>query len=282
MKEILKKNYDIEIDNYQQYQDGILFFLKDSYFYFVKCIFDEEYLNNINVFCNSLNKEIKVHNLVYNKFGKILTDGYVLMKINVFIDVITKEDLRKFLNINCQKYKNKYVSMNQIWEFKIDYLEEQLSELSDNKLINNSFDYFVGIAENLIKFYKENINIENIELCLSHNALNSLSTIDFYNPLKFSFDYYLKDVATYIKISSDYNFLYEILEKNLDYGNRVYLYVRLIFPFEYFEEVSKILLDVNNNYNLIKIINEIDKYENFIMNIQKIFGIYLFSWIKKE
>lgn len=282
MKNILKKNYDITIDDYKNYKEGIIFFISDSYYYFSKCIFDEEYLDNLSFFCKNIKiNQLNIHDFVYNKYGKILTEGYVLLKINVFIENINENDLKKFYLVDCNEYKDKYVAMNKVWEDKIDYLEKQLSEFSYNKLINNSFDYFVGIAEMLIIFYRKNINVDNINLCLSHNALNSLSTIDFYNPLYLSFDYWMKDLATYIRLSSDFKLLYEVIEKINDYGNKVYLFIRLVFPFEYFEEVSKILLEVKEDDELLKIINEIEKYEDYVMELQKIFGIYLFTWIKK-
>ena len=280
MKKILKDNYNIDICEYKEYGDGILFFYNSSYFYFCKCYFDEEYLINLNYFCLKLNSN-RFHYFIYNKNGALLSDNYVLMKINVFIEDISEEDICFFQKYDFSFFKNKYLSFDKMWEYRIDYLERQLSEISLNTLINNSFDYFIGISEILIKFYRENVNNEELKLSLSHNRLNTLSTIDYYNPLNLSLDCNLKDWARYFKGVCNEHEINDILKK-VNIAEKCYLFVRLVFPFEYFNEVSDVLLDGKSEDKIIDIISEIDKYEEYIWKIEEMFGIYLFSWIKKE
>jgi len=283
MKEILKKYYDIEIS--EDYKEGIIFFVDGYYYLFVKCHYDEEYINQLVIICSQLQlKNIQLHEFIYNKEGKLLSDSFVLFRIHVFIDsTISFNDVLLFANVDCNAYKKNYIFMDKFWEDKIDYLEIQLTELSNNKLINNSFDYFVGIAEILIGYLKDNFDKESLNLCLSHRCFNSLSTIEFYNPLNISFDIYLKDIASYIRITKNRELLLDVIDKesrNLNYLK--YFFVRMVFPFSYFREVSNVLIDGKNNEGLVKIVNNEYEYECYIYEMEKIFGIYIFSWIKKE
>ena len=282
MKKRLNKYYGIDINEFKEYNDGIIFFVGGDYYYFVKSLYDEEYINFLFNICNEL-KNIKLHSFVFNKENKLISDGYVLFKLNNLIDDITIQDIYSFINVDCSKYKNDYIFMDKFWEDKIDYLEIQLTELSNNKLINNSFDYFVGIAEILIGYLKDNSDKESLNLCLSHRCFNSLSTIEFYNPLNISFDIYLKDIASYIRITKNRELLLDVIDKesrNLNYLK--YFFVRMVFPFSYFREVSNVLIDGKNNEELVKIVNNEYEYECYIYEMEKIFGIYIFSWIKKE
>lgn len=280
MKDILKRYYYLEVDELTEYNEGVIFYLNGDYYYFVKSIFDEKYLNNLYIFCKSNN--VKCHELVFNKDNHLISEEFVLMKIVTFIENITINDVNYFATIDCNTYKDKYLRLDKVWEMKIDYLEVQLNEFSDNKLINNSFDYFVGIVENLILFFKKNVRDENFRLCLSHSGLNDLSSVDFYNPLKFSIDYWMKDLASYIRLSKDYEFLGRVLDKINNFSDKVYLFVRLIFPIEYFDEVTKVLVDKKDDKKLVDYVNDVNEYENYIEMIQEILGIHLFSWIKKE
>lgn len=279
MKEILKKYYNIEIEDYTEYNEGIVFFVSGSYYFLTKCHYDEKYIDELVNICNKIKGKVKLHDFVYNKDGKVISEEYILFKINVLLDDIDEKDIYSFSYINGNEYKKEYVFMDKFWEDKIDYLEMQLSEFSNNKLINNSFDYYVGIGELLISFLKKNFNKDNINLCLSHRCLNSLNSIDFYNPLNISFDLPLKDMAAYIRITSDEELLMNLIDKNID---RSYFFVRMVFPFMYFDEVSNIIVDKNDNRKLIDIVNGVNKYEEYIGRMEKLFGIYLFPWIKKE
>lgn len=282
MKEILEKYYEIKIDHYNDYDDGIIFCVNGSFYLLTKCFYDESYVTDLFSFCEKIKgNKVMLHDFVFNKNGKLLSDEYVLFKMNVLITDIDIKDLNKFSSINCNEYSKDYVFMDKFWEDKIDYLEIQMTELSNNKLINNSFDYYVGVAEILISFLKKNYEKKDINLCLSHKSLSTLSTIDFYNPLNISVDLPLKDMAAYIRIKNDHDLLYELLDKQL-YNDYQYLFVRMTFPFDYFYEVSNVLLDKKSDKELIKIVNNVYDYEQYLLKMEENFGIYIFSWIKKE
>ena len=61
----------------------------------------------------------------------------------------------------------------------------------------------------------------------------------------------------------------------------IYFFVRMTFPFDYFHELQEILVDGKSNENLIRIVNRVGEYEKYLGEMQKLFGIYVFSWIKQ-
>lgn len=281
MIEILKKYYDIEIQEYKEYKNGMIFYVNGINYLLIECNYDQAYINELFKLCSELKRyRVALHDFVFNKNNEILSENYILFKINVLINDIDLEDIKLFGSVDCNKYIKEYVSMESFWEKKIDYFEAQISELSDNQLINHSFDYYIGIAELLIMYLKKNHT--NIDLCLSHKTLYSLSTIDFYNPLNITFDLKLKDVASYIRMTNNIDLLTDILDRRGDNFNSAYFFVRLVFPFKYFDIISDMIIDREEENELANMLNHNENYEEYVAMIQKMFGIYIFSWIKKE
>lgn len=279
MIESLNKNYNISIDNYYEHDNGIVFSLNGCNYFYLSTLYDEAYLNMLADIIVQLKNKIRLHEFVLNKDGKILSNGNVLLKMHGFIDTIDLHDIKNYpLQVN-PKYQKFFVSMIDFWYKKIDYLELQVTELCDNKLINNSFDYFLGIAEMLLIYLRHFNN--NYDLYLSHKVFKSLSSIDFYNPLNMTFDSKYRDLAYYIRLSNDTN----LLEKAIKYVNKDeynYFFVRLVFPFEYFEALNDVLIDKKQEKELVNIINNIDKYEEWILMVEDLLGIHIFNWLKKE
>jgi hypothetical protein len=181
MIDILQKYYDIVIDSYEEVNDGILFFIYDSKYYLYKSYLKENDVNSIFNKINNVKMNIPLHSFVFNKNNLIFSEGFVLFKLNSFVEDVSLSDIEYFWSQSIILFD--YVKMDKFWFKKIDYLEYQLVELSNNKIINSSFDYFVGLAELLLLFYKENYILNDTNLCLSHKVFNSLSTLEFYNPL---------------------------------------------------------------------------------------------------
>ena len=273
MKDILKKYYLIEIDEYENQSDGITFFVDGYLYYFYKTDYDEEYINYIYNIRNTI--PVKLHDFVFNKDQKLLSEKYVLFKLNTFIYNINLNDIREFSII---KNTKDYISMDNFWQSKIDYLEYQVTELSSNTLINNSFDYYEGIVEQIVLFLKNTKYNGNIYL--SHKVF-SLSSLDFYNPLNITYDLYLRDIASFIRYTNNYDLIYEVLNKNLTTYEYRYFFARLVFPFEYFHIIEKILLDKDSDKTLVNYLNKNKTYEEYLIRIQNTFGIQIFKWLKK-
>ncbi len=281
MKDILKEYYNIDIDYYKNYKNGLIFQVNGINYYLTKTTYDNSYINELLIICNELKKQkVLLHDFVINKNNEYLTNGYILFKVNILMDNIDLSDLKKFSEINCNKYLNEYITMEEFWQNKIDYFEVQVSELSDNKLINHSFDYYIGIAEILIMFLKKYPT--KIDLCLSHKTLDSLRTIDFYNPLNITFDLKLKDVASYIRMTKNFQLLSDILDRRDESFNTAYFFTRMVFPFKYFDIISDMVVDKEEESELIYLLNNVNLYEDYVNMVQRMFGIFLFSWIKKE
>lgn len=280
---ILKEFYGIAIKDYKPYKEGILFFASGNYYLFTKCYYDEAYIANLYLVCNELRKEkVQLHDFVYNKEKKLISKDYVLLKVNEFIEEITFDDVLFFNSIDCNKFKDHYTFMDKFWEEKIDYLEMQLSELSNNKLLNNSFDYYVGIAEILIDYLRRNYQGGSFDLRLSHKCLNCLDSLEYYNPLNISFDLKYKDIAAYLRKKGDMELILEMIEKATRSDEYRYFFVRMVFPFRYFYELEEILVDGKDNHELINVVNHVDNYEKYLLNIERLFGIFIFDWIKEE
>ena len=122
-----------------------------------------------------------------------------------------------------------------------------------------------------------------MNLVLSHKIFKSKSTIDFYNPLYATCDLYLRDIAYYIRISNEWDLLYNILD-NYKFSNYEYAYffVRMVFPFEYFSNLEDILIDKKTEDKLLDIINNYKNYEKYLLKMQEIFGIWVFSWLRER
>lgn len=284
MKEILEKYYLIKVDDFKILEDSMVFDVAGVNYLLIKTGYDEKYLKMlVDLQAELKSRKNMLHDFVLNKDGLLLSNGFVLLKVNCLIDEICIEDIKGFALPVSDNIKKEYLRMENFWENKIDYLEVQLSELSNNILINNSFDYYVGIAEILISFLKKQNDGKELNLVLSHKIFKSKSTIDFYNPLYATCDLHLRDIAYYIRINNDWDLLYNILDNyKFSHYEYAYFFVRMVFPFEYFSNLEDILIDKKTEDKLLDIINNNKNYEKYLLKMQEIFGIWVFSWLRER
>ncbi len=263
MKEILKKFYKIDIDNYINYNEGAIFYSAGIYYYLCKCLYEEEYINYISNITYRIN--IKLHELIKNINGSFKSDQYVLLKLNYFIDDITLDDIKKYsIRIEFQDYINiKKYMLN-----KIDYYEDKLSDKDYN------YDYYSGIVELLLSYLP---NEYSGPLYLQHKKLY-MDTVEFYNPLNITIDLYLRDIASYIVKTNNIDMLYKI---NLNEYERIYLLCRLTIPYKYFELLDE-YLETKVDDKVVEYINNYKIYEKYINKIDRILNTNIFTWLKKE
>lgn len=279
MIENLKKYYDIDVDDYKQYMNGIVFLVSGIHYYFIKSILNEEKVNDIYRKINNLKyNKLRLHEFVLNNERKVYSNGYVLFKVNVLIYDIDLDDIGVF---NSYSIYDDYFSMDELWYSKIDYLEYQIGELSYSKLINNSFDYFVGLSEMLLQFYKNNYIDDSSNICLVHRELKSTSSLEFYNPLNIVGGNKYKDVVSLIRLTNDWDLLEKLVD-SVNANDKVYIFVRLCFPFEYFRLASRMVLKEAEENELITYLNKMNEYERYLLSVEKIMNIKLFSWLKKS
>ena len=82
--------------------------------------------------------------------------------------------------------------------------EYQVRELGlDKKVIQESFSYYLGLAENAISYVNNTTlkyNSFNSKVTLSHRRIFYPNfKINFLNPLSFIFDLEVRDIAEYLK-----------------------------------------------------------------------------------
>ncbi len=260
----LKDLYGIDIDYYEELEDGIVFFINDYYYYFIYTDLEEEYVMRLFHVSNKYRNIIPFHSFVFNENGKVIEEGYILFKINTFINDITLDDVNKY---NIVVHNEEPFNMISFWENKLDFIEDKIIKIDNYKVIEN-YDYYQGIAELLLKM----LNRKDNTIYLAHSTFNTLSSLSFYNPLNIVFDYRERDIASYIRITKDYSLINKVIN-NLNYN---YFLVRLCFPFSYFDSLYNY---INKKIDYVE--DDILEYEKYLLEIEKLLDIHLFNYIKK-
>lgn len=307
MKEYVYYYYNMDVDTINNNDNYYSFFHNGNLYYFVYFNRTIEELNDlININLELKNKGINVHDIIMNKFNyplsKIGELTYVLLKINgqkdELVDIFTIANMNNKLVLNNKTSKLYRNNWGELWSKKIDYLENQISELGKNKLIIlDSFGYYVGLAENAISYVNRANEVyanDYHKICLSHRRIFYPNTIlNYYNPLSFIFDLEERDVAEYLK----YMFFYgdeafqelcaylKITTLNT-YGYHM-LYARLLYPSYYFDLFEEVMNNNKDENDLLKIIDKVNDYELFLKNVYKEISKYTnldkINWlIKKE
>ena len=162
----------------------------------------------------------------------------------------------------------------------------------DYPLIQESFDYYVGLAENAISYYvdiKETENMNDAKVSLGHKRLNKyvLSGL-INNSINFTFDYEIRDTALYIETkffdgTLDLEEVVEMLKK-FNRVNLRLLFSRLLYPVYYFDQVKLILEEDVDEKTLMKFISKSRDYEMLLFDvfsmINKKYNIPKVEWLE--
>lgn len=270
----------------------------NGFLYHLYCV-DENI--NINMMVN-INKRLLGNTLVseimINKDGNYISNynnqRYILIKIYVNINKkISLEEINYLANALYSE-KNK-IDWGTLWSNKIDYLEDLINENGKKyPLLVDSFNYFVGMAENAISYYN-NIDInDNYKYVISHKVTKFNDTIEvLYNPLNIIFDYRARDLAEYIKNAFFLNNrnIYNELSYYMQYAplsiTDVQLTIaRILYPSFYFEMYEDILVYNQNELIISKIVDKLPQYEKYLRNIILFFKNYYdiseVNWLNKK
>lgn len=296
MKNIIEYYYNLRIDELHNKDDNYYFNINNNNFIFKPYTGNIERSYDIYKLNTIMSNKFNIDNIILNKYNNPLT------KINDNFYILTSNKKEKKLtlplisnmalnNINIESLeRNKW---EVLWENKVDYYEMQLGE-NEKKypLIRESFDYFVGLAENAIS-YLVNTKLElkptiNDQKVVSHNNIE----ISLNEPSNLILDHKARDVAEYIKYSffnnnqNIFNELNEYFYHNYysPYGIRV-LFSRILYPSFYFNTYDKIISGKVEEKELNKIISKINNYEIYLYNIylylRKYYNIPSVEWLKK-
>ncbi len=292
MEDIVKNYYNLEGNFTKISNDLYLIYSNDTYYYFMKCLRNEEELNDIGKICLELkNIGVRLDEIILNGENKVVTNNFVLVKINFFLDSDTS--LKEMLKLVVSKpVVNNWASL---WEQKIDYLEYQIGELGIDKIeLITSFSYYIGLAECALLVLK---NVErkynkDTKLVLSRIRINYPNyDKDYFNPLNFILDNRMRDIAEYIKSmffkkEDVWTSIYEIFKKPYSIYEYNIFYARMLFPTYYFDLFEDIILENRDGKEIFTITNLLDDYQNFLSDLyfylSKFAPLENISWITKR
>ncbi len=303
MKNIINYYYNFNLLDVYLVDNRYYFNYKSNDYFFI--VFNrpiEDIQSIYNLFLELKKRRLLTNDIILNKDNQIITfvnnTPYILLKDNVKNNQININDILYIQNntiniLNDKKlYRNKWINM---WEAKIDYYEQIMSNISGQyRILNSTIDYYIGLGENAISYLVNN-KINNNILCLSHKRIDiNKSSFDFYNPINYILDSRVRDFSEYTKnlffldMISINNYKYILDYMNFTREEYILLISRLLFPTYYFDMCDNII-----NYNIDEkiiegIINKTDSYISFIRDVmmyiiyQKGINIPFIEWIIKD
>ena len=297
MNNFIEYFYGIKVDKVI-YNNKYYSFIYKGYVYRLY-IYDEDsnikFLYEINrmLVGNTLMSEIIVNrnNEIISSYNGI---SYILIK--VFVNINKGISLEEISYISKSLYKEKInVNWGTLWSNKIDYLEDLINENGKKyPLIVDSFNYFVGMAENAISYFNSIVIDGNYKYVVSHKIIRWDDNVEvLYNPLNITFDYRVRDVAEYIK-NSFFNNNYNIFNELLGYLRSNYLSLmeikllisRLLYPSFYFDMYEDILIDNKEEKIILEVISRLDDYEEYLSKVIGFFRVNYdideIEWLKKR
>lgn len=306
MKNEIKYFYNLEPQEIINKNNYYFFIINNNHYYFK--IFDNN-IDNIKPL-SELSKNIQLnlnyaHELIPNKDNKIISIinniPYYLFKINITADAKIK--LSDISNLANQNINHNIPPVKDtwpiLWSNKIDYLEYQINEMGKRyPILVDSFNYFVGMAENAISYANDTIRetkptIYDKEV-ISHIHINTHDTmLNFYDISNLKIDHKARDLAEYIKMSffnnnkNIFNELNTYFKHNMytEYGIRM-LFARIMYPSFYFNEYDNIINGKQKEENISLIIKKIDNYQEYLKKIytylKMFYNIPSIEWLTKK
>lgn len=308
MKNVINFNYNMDIDDINNYKEVYSFIYDNYIYYFVPYYRTEKDIDYLLLIANELKSSgINLHNIVLNREGKYLTEynnkKYALLKINEdekneynIKDIVKFNRIKKINDNYVKSYHNNWC---ELWSEKIDYMEYQIHELGKHKnVILDSFSYYIGLGENAIAYasiLNKNFDNRSInDLAITHRRIYVPNyNLNFHNPLSLHIDLEVRDIAEYLKSLFFYN--EELVLSNLQYylTTKIFssyslgmLYARLLFPTYYFDIYEKVILNEESEDKLLDIIKKNESYEKFLkdayMEITKYTKLPKINWLIKK
>lgn len=252
-----------------------------------------KYKQEIYVFCRIINKDetLEIYSLtrnmpnfyqfIINKDNSIFTPYQ--NNLCVLLKVTPKKNITFKTNRVVLPYKNYLLDRSnwyELWTKKNDYFEYQQHHIYGKfKIIDESINYYIGLAENAISYISYNIRNEIIQeqKTICHKRIDKNG---YFNPLNCVIDYKERDLAEYLKyIFLNKQYLSLNLEKiviSFNSTKRGYtlLFGRLLYPSFYFDLYERIINNYDNENKLIEIIKRNKEYEEYLKNIYSIINKY--------
>lgn len=277
MKNTINYYYNLNINTIHQKEKNYYFKVDNKNYLLLKCSNIEE-LDDIYRLNMYLSQILPVHRIVLNVNNEVITkindSNYLLLelfsnnnKINLN-NIIELSNIRIPFSVDKLKRNDWY----NLWIKKVDYFEYQLSQIGKKyPLIRESFNYYVGLAENAI-ILVNNIDFNNIPLGLSHRRITNMS-FNLYDPLNIVIDARIRDVCEYFKfcffnnidISMELELFLSYNSFNIDEA-KLFL-ARMFFPTYYFDLYEKIIDNEIDESEIKKVIIKADNYEKILKQV---------------
>ena len=298
MNNFIKFFYNIDIDKVI-YNEKYYSFIYEDYTYRIY-IYDD-IKNNVR-FMTEVNKLLirntLMSEIIFNKDNEALSlyNNIFYILIKIYVNVNKNISLDEIAFISSSLYVEKIdINWGNLWSRKIDYLEDLINENGKKyPLLVDSFNYFVGMAENAISYYNTIMFDKNYHYVVAHKVIKWTDTVEsLYNPLNITFDYKVRDIAEYVKNSffnenkNIFNELNIYLQNNFLSIMEVKLLVsRLLYPSFYFELYDDILIDNKDEKIILEVISKLDQYEDYLSSVilflKSRYTIDDIEWLKKR
>lgn len=289
MKNIINYFYNLNITKLTNKDNIYSFYDNDELYHFY--IYNNN-IKNIDLtkdIYDSLKNDTLIHEIIINKDNSIITYynniPYILCKINININKpITLGEINYLSSkVIITNSKITYHSWQDLWSIKMDYLEKVINENGKKyPIIVDSFNYFVGMAENAISYYNNlsNKEVDNNSLVISHRIININDTVyAIYDPVNIIIDHKARDIAEYIKYSffSDNTNIFKELNVYFKYNyytkdDVVMLLARVLYPSFYFNMYEDIMINSKEEKIITNITSKLDKYELYLARVFKYFN----------
>ena len=295
MENTLIYYYDIYVEVLNKFNNSFYFQYNNDNFVislYNRNITEVQEIFSLNM--EMINENIPVYRIVLTKFNNILfeynSNLYILMQIpNIKNKEIDWNDIFNFYYIPKREYKLLDKSNWSIsWQNKIDYIEKQFMQF-ENKypIIRESINYYIGIWENGISYYNDNVITNSIQKVVCPKRITCKSDLfSLYNPLNLIVDYRERNMIDYIKsflLEKKYsiNKLNTIFKMTEQPDINVYrLLSRSLFPSEYFDLYEEIIMNNVDEKLIRNVIDKNDNYLEFLKAIFKYFSKYNIPYIK--
>ena len=289
MKNEIEYYYDLIPENIHQQNNSYKFSNKNKNYLLSECKIDsdeiyekyeiQKYLKNIRIECNEI-----IHNNMSQLITKIYERKYILIELKIKTRIINMMDILFIASININNENIKIINRTnwkKMWSKKNDYIEYQVRS-NNNEYIKESYQYYIGIVENCISML-ENIKHITNNTVISHERIDyKMTTDDFYNPTNFILDNRMRDIGEYIK-----SYLYDDIDnsgkiknilkklfqtKNISKEELQMLYIRILYPGQYFDIYESLIENKQKEKELLNIINNSQRIEK---NIKEIYNILI-------
>ncbi len=191
--------------------------------------------------------------------------------------------MKNYVNIYEDIVNNKYILNSydkdldrsnwiSLWTKKVDYYEYQQLHIKDYEYISESFNYYLGLAENAISYIKYNFDGSFLPLVISHKRIDRTN---YYNPMNLVADYRARDISQYLKYIffnkdySNFNFNGFFKKLNLNRNDFLLIYGRLLFPCFYFDLYDEIINKKIDQKKIVPIISRTIEYEKYLKLVYK-------------